>query len=124
MATVVGSISPSKVSLVRQFTANDIKLPCFLLGHLFESAIYRCTLILIRSKLKRVKRDGTWRNYLTATRRNLRRKKLTDSNLGQMSIFQKAMFFSIFLYLFSELNVERMCVQFIALNTDRICCFT
>ena len=80
MAAVVGSISPSKVSLVRQFTANYIKPPCFLLGHLFESAILDI-LILIRSKLKRVKRDGTWRNYLTATRRNLRRKKLMDSNL-------------------------------------------
>ena len=73
MAAVVGSISPSKVSLVRQFTANDIKPPCFLLGHLFESAIFDI-LILIQSKLKRLKRDGAWRNYLTVTRHNLLRK--------------------------------------------------
>ena len=76
-----GSISPFKASVVRQFTANNTKSNIFLLRHLFESAIFRYINTAQWLKLKRVKRDRTWCNYLMANRRNLRRKKLTDSNL-------------------------------------------
>ena len=64
----------------RQSSANSppmtLNPTCFLLRHVFESATFAL-------KLKRVKRDATWRNYLMANRRNLRRKKLTDSNLDK-----------------------------------------